>query len=85
MEDLEAGRIPPAIAKMRFLVMFRDQLREAGFIHTVVSEEITSDAGVPLYFLIHASKVPLAAKIGRDISGAKGTQDVLPLGPPDSG
>ena len=85
VEDLETGRIPPAIAKKRFLVMFRDQLREAGFIHTVVSEEITSDDGVPLYFLIHASKVPLAAKIGRDIFGVKGAQDVLPLGPPDSG
>ncbi len=84
VEDLEAGRISPAIAKERFLVMFRDQLRGAGFIHTVVSEEITSDDGVPLYFLIHASKVPLAAKIGRDIFGVKGAQDVLPLGPPDS-
>jgi hypothetical protein len=85
VEDLEAGRILPAIAKKRFLVMFRDQLREAGFIHTVVSEEITSDDGIPLYFLIHASKVPLAAKIGRDIFGVKGAQDVLPFGPPDSG
>ncbi len=84
VEDLNAERISPGMAKKRFLVMFREQLQGAGFAHTVVSEEITSDDGLPLYFLIHASRVPLAARIGQDIFGQKGSQETLPFGPPSS-
>jgi len=66
-DDLYNEKITQDDAAKRFLALYTSKIRELGFENISYSNVILNDTHHPLYYLIHASHVPVAKRTMKDV------------------